>query len=59
MEVQSGPSIWLILLTIGVIILALAAVFGILRNRQRTVGEKAATEVATKAGYQAEDRDRT
>ncbi|WP_172122434.1 MULTISPECIES: hypothetical protein [unclassified Devosia] len=59
MEVQSGPSIWLILLTIGVIALALAVVFGIMRNRNRSSGEKAVTEAATRATYQAEDRDRT
>ena len=56
MEVQSGPSIWLILVTIGVVVLALAAVFGIMRNRQRTGTEKAITEAATRANYQAEDK---
>ena len=59
MEVQSGPSIWLILVTIGVVVLALAAVFGIMRNRQRTGTEKAITEAATRANYQAEDRNRS
>ena len=59
MEIQSGPSIWLILVTIGVVALALAAVFGIMRNRQRTSLEKATTEAGTRAVYQAEDRKKS
>ena len=55
---QSGPSLWLILVTIGVIVLAAAAIFGIMRNRQRTIGEKVHTESATRAEYKSEDGTR-
>lgn len=59
MEVQYGPSAWLILLTIGVIVLIAAIVYGIMRNRQRTLGERVATEAATRDEYRAEDRDKS
>ncbi|MFD2648464.1 hypothetical protein ACFSX5_11735 [Devosia albogilva] len=59
MEMEAGPSIWLILLTVGVAILAAAAIYGIMRNRQRTLGERVHTEVETKREYAAEDRDRS
>mgnify|MGYP004540893743 CR=1 FL=1 len=55
---DSGPSLWLILLTIGVVALALAAVYGIMRNRQRSVGERVQTEAATRAEYKSEDGTR-
>jgi hypothetical protein len=55
----SGPGLWLILLTIGVIVLGAAAIYGIMRNRQRTPAEKITTEAATKREYQREDRDET
>lgn len=59
MEVQSGPSIWLIVLTIGVVVLIAAMVYGIMRNRQRTLGERVASEAATREEYRAEDRDKS
>jgi Sec-independent protein translocase protein TatA len=55
---DSGPSLWLILLTIGVIVLGAAAVYGIMRNRTRTVSEKLHTEAATRAEYKSEDGTR-
>jgi hypothetical protein len=57
MESQAGASFWLILLTIGVVILGLAMVYGIMRNRKRTLGEQIQTEIETKREYVAEDKD--
>lgn len=57
METTTGPALWLILLTIGVIALGAAAIYGIMRNRQRTLSERVTTEVETKREYQREDRD--
>jgi len=59
MEAQSGPALWLILLTIGVIVLLAAVIYGIMRNRRRTVGERVVTEAATRDNYRAEDRDKS
>lgn len=52
-----GQAFWLILLTIGVVLLAGAMIYGTMRNRKRTLGERVATEVATKREYEREDRD--
>lgn len=54
---ESGPFLWLILLTVGVAALGLAIAFGMGRNRQRTPVEKAVTEAATQREYKREDRD--
>jgi glycerol uptake facilitator-like aquaporin len=51
----SGQTLWLILLTVGVLVLAIAAIYGTMRNRQRTLGEKLHTEAATRAEYKTED----
>ena len=51
------PYIWLIALTLGVVLLGGAMIFGTMRNRQRTLSEKVTTEVETKRNYQREDRD--
>ena len=53
----SGQTFWLILLTLGVIVLAAAVIYGTMRNRQRTPVEKAVTEAATVREYKREDRD--
>jgi hypothetical protein len=53
----SGPAFWLILLTVGVIILGGAMAYGMMRNRQRRPTEKAMTDQATRREYQQEDRD--
>ena len=53
----SGPSLWLILLTIGVIALGAAMAYGLMRNRKRSLGERIATEAATKQEYREENRD--
>jgi cytochrome c-type biogenesis protein CcmH/NrfF len=53
----SGQTFWLLLLTLGVVVLGAAIVFGIMRNRQRTLSERVTTEVATKREYAREDRD--
>lgn len=54
---ESGPTLWLLLLTAGVVLLGLAIAYGISQNRKRSSAEKALTEVATQREYQKEDRD--
>lgn len=54
---QSGPALWLILLTLGVLALGAAMAYGASRNKRRTAAERELTEVATRREYQAEDRD--
>lgn len=44
---------------IGIVILAAAIAYAVMRNRQRTAAEKQLTEAATKANYRAEDRKDT
>lgn len=56
---ELGPSIWLTLLTVGVVMLGLAMAYGISRNRKRSDYEKARTEAATREEFRREDRDRT
>lgn len=56
---ESGPAFWLILLTLGPVVLALAMGYAIIRNRSRTPAEKAQTEAATKREYEREDRDQS
>jgi hypothetical protein len=56
---ESGPTLWLLLLTIGVVALGLAIGYGISQNQKRTAAEKALTEAATQREYQQEDRDRS
>lgn len=55
----TGPALWLILLTVGVAVLGAAMIYGIMRNRQRTLAERITTEVETKREYEREDRDPT
>lgn len=57
METTSGPSFWLILLTIGVLLLGAAIAYGVMQNRKRSAGERSLTEAATHAGYVKEDRE--
>lgn len=52
-----GPGLWLILLTIGVVILGLAIAYGISQNSKRTLSERVRTEVETKREYEREDRE--
>ncbi|SMQ85261.1 hypothetical protein SAMN06295905_2538 [Devosia lucknowensis] len=52
-----GQAMWLILLTLGVVVLAAAMIYGTMRNRTRTLGERVMTEVETKREYEREDRD--
>ncbi len=54
---ESGPTIWLVLLTLGVAALGLVMAFGAMRNQKRTRQERVATEAATKQEYRAESRD--
>ena len=54
-----GQAMWAVLLTLGVVALAGAMIFGTLRNRQRTPTEKIVTEAATKREYEREDRDQS
>ena len=53
----SGPALWLILLTVGVVALAAAAIYGIMRNRQRSLSERVTTEMETRREYEREDRE--
>jgi len=50
-------TVWLLILTVGVIALGLALVWGLNRNRQRSPMERQVTEAATRQQYRAEDRD--
>ncbi len=52
-----GPGLWFIALTIGVVILGGAMIYGIMRNRSRSLSERVLTEVETKREYEREDRD--
>lgn len=54
---ESGPTLWLILLTVGVAALGLIMAYGAMRNGQRTKRERMLTEAATKEEYRAESRD--
>lgn len=54
-----GQAFWLILLTLGVVVLGGAMVYGIMRNRHRTLSEKVTTEIETKREYEREDRDKS
>ena len=56
---ESGPAFWLMLLTLGVVALGAAMMYGLRRNQTRTAAERHLTEVATKQEYRAEDRDRS
>ena len=56
---ESGPTFWLMLLTIGVIALGAAMVFGMRRNQTRSRSDRLATDAATRRQYQAEDRNRS
>ena len=54
---ESGPTLWLMLLTVGVTALGLVMAFGAMRNGKRTQHERNITEAATKQEYRAESRD--
>ena len=54
---ESGPSLWLILLTLGAVLLLVAMIYGFYRSQQRSRAEKALTEAATRQEYEREDRD--
>ncbi len=56
---SSGPSFWMIVLTLGAVALALAIIYGMRRNRERSLSEKAHTEAATRREYEREDQDRS
>ena len=55
MEIAAG--LWLVLLTIGVAALGLAMAYAARQARNRTAGDKAVTEAATKAEYRREDTE--
>ena len=54
-----GQAVWAVLVTIGVVVLAAGMIFGLMRNRNRTLSEKVTTERATKQAYERENRDAT
>ena len=57
MDFVTGPALWLIVLTVGVIVLAGAMAYGMRRNRDRTLSEKVKTEVETRRGYEKQDKN--
>ena len=54
---ESGPTVWLLLLTVGAVALGAAIIYGMSQNRKRTPAEKALTEAATRREHEIEDRD--
>lgn len=54
---ESGPSVWLILLTVGAAALCAALIYGVIRTRNRSRAEKAVTDAATRQEYRREDKD--
>ena len=54
---ESGPSLWLIVLTLGAILLLAAMIYGFYRSQRRSRPEEALTEAATRQEYEREDRD--
>lgn len=50
-------TVWLLILTVGVIALGAAMAWGLVRNRARSPAERQITEAGTRREYQAEDRD--
>ncbi len=54
---ESGPSLWLIVLTLGAILLLAAMIYGFYRGQRRSRAEEALTEAATRQEYEREDRD--
>ena len=54
---ESGPSLWLIVLTLGAVVLLAALIYGFYRGQQRSRAEKALTEAATRREYEREDQD--
>lgn len=56
LPVQNGPLFPVALWWIGALVLGLALVYGIMRNRRRSSGEKGLTERATKQLYAEEAR---
>jgi len=50
-------TVWLLILTVGVIVLGAAMAWGLIRNRARSPAERQMTEAATRREYQAEDKD--
>lgn len=48
---------WLLVLTLGVVVLGAAIAFGAMRNRSRSLAERARTEAATREEYREEDRE--
>jgi hypothetical protein len=54
---EAGPSLWLILLTVGAAALCAALVYGVIRTRNRSRVEKAITDAATREEYRREDKD--
>lgn len=57
MDFVTGPALWLIVLTVGVIVLGGAMAYGMRRNRDRTPSEKVTTEVETRRGYEEQDKN--
>ncbi|WP_338722130.1 hypothetical protein [Devosia sp. XK-2] len=53
----AGPAFWLILLIIGAIALGGTMIYGIMRNRKRTLSDKVTTELETRREYEREDHN--
>ena len=54
---MATTTVWLLILTVGVVALGLAMAWGLNRNRARSPAERALTEAATRREYREEDKD--
>ena len=54
---MATTTVWLLVLTVGVVALGLALAWGINRNRARSPTERQLTEAATRQEYREEDKD--
>ncbi len=53
---ELGPTLWLIAIAGGFLLLGAVFYYGMRRNKDRTVGEKIATEAGTRQVYKEEER---
>ena len=58
LPVETGSHVPVALWFVGAVVLAVAIIYGIMRNKRRTLAERQTTEQATRARYAAEERDR-
>lgn len=51
-----GTSPWVYVVIVGIAVLGIAIAYGMMRNKNRTAAERAASEAGTHAVYEREDR---